>query len=47
MREDEGDVLTAFVFNPITHLLVRGRNEESLRRLSELAVRRRGPQNSS
>ncbi len=41
MREDAGDALTAFVFNPITHLLVRGRNEESLRRLAELAVRRR------
>jgi hypothetical protein len=41
MREDPGDPLTAFVFNPLTHLLVRGRNEESLRRLAELAERRR------
>jgi len=37
LREDAGDALTAFVFNPLTHLLVRGRNEESLRRLAELA----------
>src|SRR3712207_2682806 len=28
MREDPGDPLTAFVFNPLTHLLVRGRSEE-------------------
>ncbi|MDQ3587894.1 MAG: SRPBCC family protein [Actinomycetota bacterium] len=42
MREDAGDALTAFVFNPITHLLVRGRNDESLRRLARLSVRRRG-----
>ena len=40
MTEDPGDTLTALVFNPITHVLVRGRNEESLRRLGELAVRR-------
>jgi uncharacterized protein YndB with AHSA1/START domain len=40
MREDPGDPLTAFVFNPLTHLLVRGRNEEGLRRLKELAERR-------
>ena len=26
LREDPGDPLTAFVFNPLTHLLVRGRN---------------------
>src|SRR5829696_527979 len=32
MREDPGDAMTAFVFQPITHLLVRGRNTESLRR---------------
>lgn len=37
MREDPGDALTAFVFQPITHLLVRGRNEESLQRLKGLA----------
>ena len=40
MREDPGDALTAFVFNPITHLLVRGRNVESLKRLKELAESR-------
>jgi uncharacterized protein YndB with AHSA1/START domain len=37
MREDPGDALTAFVFQPITHLLVRGRNAESLERLKGLA----------
>jgi uncharacterized protein YndB with AHSA1/START domain len=37
MIEDAGDALTAFIFNPLTHLLVRGRNEESLDRLRELA----------
>ena len=37
MVEDAGDPLTAFVFNPLTHLLVRGRNVESLNRLRELA----------
>lgn len=41
MREEPGDSLSALVFNPLTHLLVRGRNEESLRRLAELAERRR------
>jgi uncharacterized protein YndB with AHSA1/START domain len=40
MREDPGDPLTAFVFMPLTHLLVRGRNAESLRRLKELAESR-------
>ncbi len=40
LREDPGDALTAFVFNPLTHLLVRGRNVESLRRLKELAEHR-------
>jgi uncharacterized protein YndB with AHSA1/START domain len=39
MIEDPGDRLTRLVFNPLTHLLVRGRNEESLRRLRELAER--------
>jgi uncharacterized protein YndB with AHSA1/START domain len=42
MIEDAGDRLTALVFNPLTHLLVRGRNVESLRRLKELAEGR-GP----
>lgn len=37
MIEDAGDPLTAFVFNPLTHLLVCGRNVESLDRLRELA----------
>ena len=40
MREDPGDPLTAFVFQPLTHLLVRHRNVESLRRLKELAESR-------
>lgn len=38
MVEDAGDRLTRLVFNPLTHLLVRGRNVESLRRLEQLAV---------
>lgn len=37
MIEDPADALTAFVFNPLTHLAVRGRNVESLNRLRELA----------
>lgn len=36
LREDPGDTLTAFVFQPLTHLLVRGRNSKSLDRLKEL-----------
>ena len=36
-REDPGDRLSAFIFTPLTHLLLRGRNVESLRRLKELA----------
>ena len=40
MREDPGDTLSAFVFNPLTHLLVRGRNEKSLDRLKDLAENR-------
>ena len=40
MREDPGDTLSAFVFNPVTHLLVRGRNVESLERLKRLAEER-------
>ena len=38
MIEDAGDRLTRLVFNPLTHLLVRGRNAKSLRRLEELAA---------
>jgi uncharacterized protein YndB with AHSA1/START domain len=37
MVEEAADPLTKFVFNPLTELLVRGRNDESLRRLKELA----------
>jgi uncharacterized protein YndB with AHSA1/START domain len=40
MIEDAGDAVTKLVFNPLTHLLVRGRNVESLRRLEQLAVDR-------
>ncbi|WP_027006234.1 SRPBCC family protein [Conexibacter woesei] len=40
MVEDAGDRLTKLVFNPLTHFLVRRRNDESLRRLEELAVGR-------
>jgi uncharacterized protein YndB with AHSA1/START domain len=39
MTEGAGDRLTRLLFNPLTHLLVRGRNTESLRRLEELARR--------
>jgi uncharacterized protein YndB with AHSA1/START domain len=38
MTEDAGDRFTALVFFGLTHLLVRGRNVESLRRLEALAV---------
>ena len=38
MIEDADDPLTRLVFNPLTHLLVRGRNVESLRRLEQLAL---------
>lgn len=41
MIEDAGDKLTMLVFNPLTHLIVRGRNAESLRRLDRLATGRR------
>jgi hypothetical protein len=41
MIEDPADALTKLVFNPLTHLLVRGRNAESLRRLQGLAERTR------
>jgi uncharacterized protein YndB with AHSA1/START domain len=37
MIEAPGDALTALVFNPLAHLLVRGRNARSLERLKELA----------
>lgn len=37
MQEEAGNLLTKLFFNPLTHLLVRGRNDESLRRLKELA----------
>ncbi len=40
MREDPGDPLTAFVFNPLMHLFVRGRNAEGLQRLKRLAEER-------
>jgi uncharacterized protein YndB with AHSA1/START domain len=40
MIEEAGDPLTRLVFNPLTHLLVHGRNTESLRRLEELALAR-------
>ncbi|MDQ2621850.1 MAG: SRPBCC family protein [Actinomycetota bacterium] len=43
MIEDAADSLTAFVFNPLTHLLVRGRNKESLARLAALAEGRGKP----
>jgi uncharacterized protein YndB with AHSA1/START domain len=36
MVEDAGNMLTRLVFNPLTHLLVRGRNTESLRRLKHI-----------
>ena len=39
MTEDAGDPFTALVFFGLTHLLVRGRNVESLRRLEALSVR--------
>jgi uncharacterized protein YndB with AHSA1/START domain len=38
MVEDAGDPLTKLLFNPLTHLLVRLRNGESLRRLEQLAT---------
>ena len=37
MQEEAGDLCSRLLFNPITHLFVRGRNAESLRRLKELA----------
>ncbi len=41
MIEDPADKPTAFIFNPLTHLLMRGRNRRSLERLAELAEGRR------
>ena len=41
MIEDPADPLTALVFMPLTHLLIRKRNENSLERLAELAEGRR------
>jgi uncharacterized protein YndB with AHSA1/START domain len=40
MVEDGGDRLTRLLFNPLTHFLVRRRNDESLRRLERLATAR-------
>ncbi len=40
--EDAGDRLTALLILPLTHLPVRGRNVESLRRLQAMAEGR-GP----
>jgi uncharacterized protein YndB with AHSA1/START domain len=37
--EDPGDPFTKLIFNPLTHLLVRGRNTASLERLKDLAER--------
>ena len=41
MTEDPADKPTAFLFMPLTHLLMRGRNVRSLDRLAELAEGRR------
>jgi uncharacterized protein YndB with AHSA1/START domain len=40
LREDPGDALTALLFQPLTHLLVRNRNHTALRRLKELCETR-------
>ncbi len=37
MTENPGDLATALVFNPVTRLVVRGRNDWSLERLKDLA----------
>lgn len=37
MLEGPGDLLSRLLFNPLSNLLVRGRNEWSLERLKELA----------
>ena len=39
MIENAGNRLTRLLFNPLTHLLVRGRNFESLRRLRDIVER--------
>lgn len=41
MIEDPADTVTAFLFQPLTHLLTRARNVRSLERLAELAECRR------
>jgi uncharacterized protein YndB with AHSA1/START domain len=41
MVEDPADKPTAFLFMPLTHLLMRGRNVRALERLAELAEGRR------
>lgn len=41
MIEDPGDPFTGVIFNPLLHLLMRGRNQVSLERLAELAEGRR------
>jgi uncharacterized protein YndB with AHSA1/START domain len=41
MIEDPADTATAFLYQPLTHLLMRGRNLKSLERLAELAEGRR------
>lgn len=41
MIESPADAATAFVFQPLTHLLMRARNVRSLERLAELAEGRR------
>jgi uncharacterized protein YndB with AHSA1/START domain len=43
MIEDPADPLTAVIFNPLTHLAMRGRNKESLARLAALAEGRGRP----
>jgi uncharacterized protein YndB with AHSA1/START domain len=40
MIEEGGDPLTRFVFNPLLHVAVWGRNVESLRRLKAIVERR-------
>ena len=37
MVEGPGDALSALAFHPLSRVLLRGRNEESLRRLKDLA----------
>ena len=41
MIEQAGDTLSAFLFQPLTHLLLRRRNDHSLERLAELAEGRK------